>query len=268
MTLRQILPQGGYGGPAPETAPRGARGSTRWGQIEGGGRSGAQPPLGRGAAGALAAPPIAASPVAASSRRRGGVVGLRPVGAGKGGDAVGVDPEVAADAGDGFGERELAGVLRVVVEPGVEIAQQPDAAVGAAVWERGQDAAPDLRLAPGGGLARGVRGLAGLRGLAPFLLGVAVFGEPGFEGDGLADGAGDAGELQRRVGGGPAGAFAGGPAGPSAAALIACRCSARARSMPSAPSSASIRRWRSVRCCAGSAGGGRGRGGAKSTNKT
>ena len=37
-------------------------------------------------------------------------------------------------------------------------------------------------------------------GLAPFLLGVAVFGEPGFQGHDLADGAGDAGELQRRVG--------------------------------------------------------------------
>ena len=38
-----------------------------------------------------------------------------------------------------------------------------------------------------------------------FLLGLAVFGEPGFQGHDLADGAGDAGELQRRVGGGVGG---------------------------------------------------------------
>ncbi len=124
--------------------------------------------------------------------------------AGKGGDGVGVDPEVAADAGDGFGERELAGVLGVVVEPLLKIVQRVLRVTLAS--ERGQDAALDLLLAPGGGIPRGVGGLAGLLGLAPFLLGVAVFGEPGFQGHGLADGAGDAGELQRPVGfGGPVG---------------------------------------------------------------
>ena len=175
--------------------------------------------------------------------------------------------------GDDFGERALAGVFGVVVEPFFEIAQQAlGVAADAAGFERGPDAAPDLPLAPVGGLLRGVRGLAGLRGLAPFLPGVAVFGEPGFEGDDLADGAGDAGELQRRVGlgAGSAGASDGGVAGTSAAARIAWRCRARARSMPSSPSSASMSRWRSVRCCAGSAGAGMGwgMGGAKSTNET
>ena len=222
----------GYGGPAPETAPCGGRGSTRGGEIEAGGGSGAQRPWGLVAAGALAAPPIAAPPIAAplsgpASSGAAGVVGFSPVRTGKAGDAGGVEPEVAADVGDDFGERALAGVLGVVVEPFFEIAQQPlGVAADAAGFERGPDAAPDLPLAAVGGILRGVRGLAGLRGLAPFLPGVAVFGEPGFEGHDLADGAGDAGELQRRVGRGSAGASDGGPAGTSAAARIAWRCRA------------------------------------------
>ncbi len=140
--------------------------------------------------------------VRAALVRPGRVVASPPIRAEKGGDAVGGDPEVAADAGDGFGERELGGVLRVGVEPCFEIAQQLLGVAEAAGFERGPDAAPDLLLAPGGGIPRGCGGLAGLRGLAPFLLRLAVFGEPGFQGHDLADGAGDAGELQRPVGGG------------------------------------------------------------------